>query len=118
MQLNSKDFSFVGEGLTADVYKIFETLKYKPNLTQNAAISMLCVVDDVQEKVESFAIKAAELFDVSVTKNLTLLTVRHYNEEILSELIMNKEIVLRQQTTETIQVLMKEPAREPVRSRR
>ncbi|HUC82679.1 MAG TPA: aspartate kinase, partial [Flavisolibacter sp.] len=37
VQLSSKDFSFVGEGLTAEVYRIFEQLKFKPNLTQNAA---------------------------------------------------------------------------------
>lgn len=107
VELNSKDFSFVGEGLTAKVYSIFESLKFKPNLTQNAAISMLCVVDDRQEKVESFSLYASGLFDVKVTKGLTLLTVRHYNDAILNEFLKNEKIVLKQQTPETIQVLMK-----------
>jgi aspartate kinase len=108
VQLSSKDFSFVGEGLTAEVYIIFESLKYKPNLTQNAAISMMCVVDDMPEKLESLALKASQLFNVNVTKDLTLLTIRHYNEEIILELIKDKQVVLRQQTAETIQLLMKE----------
>jgi aspartate kinase len=107
IELRSKDFSFVGEGLTAEVYKIFQSIKFKPNLIQSAAISLLCVVDDYSHKVEEFALKASDLFDVNVSKNLTLLTVRHYNEQILSELTGNNQVVLRQQTPETIQVLMR-----------
>jgi aspartate kinase len=107
-ELKSKDFSFVGEGLTGEVYHIFESLKFRPNLTQNAAISLLCVVDDHPDKVQEFALKASEAFDVTITKDLMLLTVRHYNEEILSQLVGTRQIVLKQQTPETIQVLMRE----------
>lgn len=106
LQLSSKDFSFVGEGLTATVYAIFEDLKWEPNLTQNGAITLLCVVDDISEKVEPFALTASEYFDVQVTKGLTLLTIRHYNSDIFEELTAGKTILLRQQTTETIQLLM------------
>jgi aspartate kinase len=107
IELKSKDFSFVGEGLTAEVYKIFESIKFKPNLIQSAAISLLCVVDDYSDKVQEFALKASNVFDVNVSRDLTLLTIRHYNDEILSELIGDKKTVLRQQTPETVQVLMK-----------
>ena len=107
IQLNSRDYSFVGEGLTAEIYRIFEKLKFRPNLTQNAAISMLCVVDDQPEKVDRFAWETTGLFDVHVNRDLLLLTVRHYNEDLLKELVNNHEVVLRQQTGETVQVLMK-----------
>jgi len=107
IELKSKDFSFVGEGLTAEVDEIFHSIKFSPNLMQTAAISILCVVDDYSDKVQEFALKASHSFDVTVSKDLTLLTIRHYNEEILSELIGNQQTVLRQQTPETIQVLMK-----------
>ena len=68
---------------------------------------MLCVVDDRPDKVESFSLQASEHFDVTVTKGLTLLTVRHYNDEALKEFIQNAKIILKQQTPETVQVLMK-----------
>jgi len=106
VQFASKDFSFVGEGLTAEVYSIFGALKFKPNLTQNAAISLLCVVDDRPDKVESLALKASEHFDVSVTKNLTLLTIRHYQKEVVEKLTDGYKIVLQQQTPETIQIVL------------
>lgn len=106
VELKSKDFSFVGEGLTAEVYQIFQRLKFKPNLTQNAAISLLCVVDEHSEKVQEFALEASSHFDVTIKKGLTLLTVRHYNEDVLSELTGSDKIVLKQQTPETIQLLL------------
>lgn len=107
IQLSSKDFSFVEEGLTEKLYKIFDQLKFKPHLTQNAAISLLCVVDDHAEKIEQLAHQAEKLFDVLVTKELTLLTIRHYNQQLLKELCDDCEIILQQQTPETIQVVMK-----------
>jgi aspartate kinase len=107
VQISTKDFSFTNEGLTSTVAELFDKIKYKQNLTQITAISVLCVVDEHPEKLEKFALAAAEKFDVQLTKNLTLLTIRHYHEEIKKELIKEKSILLLQQTPETMQVLMK-----------
>ncbi len=107
LEMNSKDFSFVGEHHVGHLYHLFEKLKLKPNLTQNGAISFVCVLDDHTEKIEKLASGASEIFDVSVTKDLSLLTIRHYNEDILRTMLKETSILLRQQTPETIQVLMK-----------
>jgi aspartate kinase len=105
IELSSKDFSFVSEGLNTEVEELFQQFKFKPNLTQIAAISLLYVVDESQHKIENFALKAAEKFDVKVTKGLTLLTIRHYTPDLLGELATGK-VLLLQQTPETAQVLM------------
>jgi aspartate kinase len=105
MELNSRDFSFVGEGLTAELYRLFEQLKFKPNLTQNGAVSLLCVVDEHPEKVGQLAHLASEHFDVQLNRDLTLLTVRHYNDVLVNQLCGDNRIILKQQTPETIQVL-------------
>jgi len=107
LQLTSKDFSFVSEHLSTELYSIFEKLKFKPNLTQNTAISLLIVMDDFSDKVDELALMAAQDFDVHIDRDLLLLTIRQYNDSIMNELIQNNLIVLKQQTPETIQVLMK-----------
>ena len=106
VQLASREYSFIGEGLTIEAYRIFESLKFKPNLTQMAAISLSCVVDAHPEKLEAFASKASETFDVSVYKDLLLLTVRHYTKEVVESLAAGDTIILQQQTPETIQMLL------------
>ncbi len=107
IQLNSRDFSFVGEHHIGYLYQLFEKLKIKPNLTQNAAISFLCVLDDHEEKIQEFALEAASEFDVQVSRGLSLLTIRHYNEDTISRFVREELTVLRQQTPETMQVLFK-----------
>ena len=81
-------------------------LKMKPNLTQNGAISFLCVLDDKQEKIGKLAQEAAALADVQLKRDLSLLTIRHYNQPIVDQLTKGKQILLRQQTPETIQLLL------------
>ncbi len=107
LQFTATDFSFVSEGLSGELYALFEQHRLKPNLTQNGAISFLCVADE-QEKANEVAHAAGNQFFVQVTRNLTLLTIRHYNPQIVQELTAGKEIILQQQTQETIQVLLKE----------
>ena len=107
INLNSKDFSFVGENPMVRLYEIFAELKIKPNLTQNTAISILICVDDLHEKIEKLALMASEIFDVQLEKDLTLLTIRHYDAEIINKLSKDKNIVLEQKTKDTIQMLMK-----------
>lgn len=108
IQMSSRDFSFIGEQHVGHLYHLFERLHLKPNLTQNGAISFVAVLDEWAEKIEKLAIEASAFLDVQVTKGLSLLTIRHYNKEVFDRLTKEKTILLRQQTPETIQVLLKE----------
>jgi aspartate kinase len=105
--LHSQDFSFVGEQPMIELYHIFSAMKIKPNLIQTEAISLQICLDDRQDKIEQLASNASTLFDVQVEKDLTLLTIRHYNAEILQKLTADKQIVLLQKTPITVQVLYK-----------
>lgn len=106
IEMNSKDFSFIGEQHVGHLYHLFEALHIKPSLTQNGAISFVCVLDDWAEKIEKLALEASSFVDVQVTKGLSLLTVRHYTKEVFEKLTEGKKILLRQQTPETIQLLL------------
>ncbi|MEO6613428.1 MAG: aspartate kinase [Chitinophagaceae bacterium] len=106
LEMSSRDFSFVGEQHVGHLYNLFEKLHIKPNLTQNGAISFVAVLDNWPEKIEKLALEASAFLDVQVTSGLSLLTVRHYTKEVFEKLTEGKKILLRQQTTETIQLLL------------
>jgi aspartate kinase len=106
IRMNTKDFSFVGDHHLEHLYQVLEKLKLKPSLTQNGAISFICVLNDQPERIEQLALDAAELFDVEVMKGLFLLTIRHYTDEYYDKLVKGKKVWLQQQTPETIQALM------------
>src|SRR5438067_2892789 len=103
MQLNSKDFSFVGEHAVGQLYHLFEKIKIRPNLTQNGAISFVCCIDDQPDRIEKLAIAASDIFDVQIEKGLTLLTIRHSSNHLLNKLAEGKHVVLKQQSRETVQ---------------
>jgi len=107
LQLNSQDFSFVGEKPISTLYEILAEIKIKPNLLQTGAVSILLCLDDKEDKIERLAAAASTIFDVQVDRGLTLLTIRHYNNSLINEMTANKKIVLKQQSPETIQLLMK-----------
>jgi aspartate kinase len=107
LHFHSKDFSFVGEKPIAELYHLFSTIRIKPNLMQSGAVSLLVCMDDQAEKIEKLASQAALLFEIEVEKGLTLLTIRHYREEVLQRLTIGKQIILKQQLPETVQVLMR-----------
>ena len=55
----------------------------------------LCL-DDHEEKINQLANECSVLFDVQVEKQLNLLTIRHYDDPIISQLYTGKEMLLEQ----------------------
>lgn len=107
LHFKSKDFSFVEEKPVEQLHEIFKSIKIKPNLSQNTAISLLCSFDDRPDKLEKLALEAAGIFDVEMERNLTLLTIRHYDVETYQKLTAEKTVVLLQKTPETVQALVR-----------
>lgn len=106
--LQTLDFSFVEGKPINFLREILDELRIKPNLTQNAAISLNVCVDDISEKIEQIASKSSQIFNVQIQRNLTLITLRHYTPECADALLKDKEVILMQKTSETIQALLKQ----------
>jgi aspartate kinase len=106
IHMQSKDFSFVGEESTARLYDMLSDLHIQANLLQTGAVILQLCADNIPEKIESLALEASGLFDVQVENGLTLLTIRHYQKELLEKLTLGRKIVLQQWSPETVQTLM------------
>ena len=107
LHLRSRDFSFAG-GYAVQLYTLLESLHIQPNLVQNGAITFQISVDDQGEKTERLAQAAAAYFDVTVEKGLTLLTIRHFDADLLASLTHGATRLHQQQTLETVQVLLRQ----------
>jgi aspartate kinase len=105
VHLNSQDFSFVGEEPISELYKTFCQLHVKPNLIQTGAVTIQVCLDNRKDKIEQVAIAASEIFDVQIENALSLLTIRHYTDQLLDKMIDGKDVVLTQKTKDTVQVL-------------
>jgi len=107
VHLHTQDFSFIGEQPMSRLYDMFAEIKIKPNLIQTGAVSLVVCLDDRPDKIEKLAGTAAAMFEVIVERGLSLLTIRHYKEALLQQLTAGKKVVLRQQSEDTVQVLLR-----------
>ena len=107
IHFRSKDFSFMEGKALGQLHKIFNAVKLQPNLTQNTAISFVCCFDGHAEKTGQIAADASLLFDVDVERDLSLLTIRHYDNATIEKLTKDKNIILEQRTPETMQAVIR-----------
>lgn len=106
MQLQTADYSFVGEQPMGMLYQMMAALHIRPNLIQTGAVAVQLCLDDHPEKIEKLAAEASRIFEVQLQKGLRLLTMRHPQERWLEQLMAGEKILLRQESKETIQLLM------------
>lgn len=106
IEVTSLDFSFIGSQALTNIYQALDKLHLTPNLSQKGAINFKCVLDDHEEKIGKLAEALATGFDVQIIKQLTLITLRHYNEPLASKILTGRVTVLQQQTPQTIQAVV------------
>src|SRR5690554_2365282 len=108
ISLSSLDFSFMMEDNIGDVFKWLHTYKMKVELIQNSAISFSVCVNDKFGNLEILLAKLQEKFRVKWNENVTLYTIRHFNPTEVKALAENKNVLLKQESKETVQLVIKE----------
>lgn len=108
LSFSAKDFSFIGEDHLSKVFSTFADLRLRINMMQNAAISFSICVDYKKEKIDAIIDELSNDFSIVQNEKLSLLTIRHFNQGIIDKLTKEKDILIRQISRNTIQVLMRE----------
>ncbi|MDN3723143.1 aspartate kinase [Aequorivita sp. SDUM287046] len=108
ISLSSLDFSFMMEDNIGDVFKWLHKYKMKVELIQNSAISFSVCVNDKFKNLEPLLAKLREKFSVKWNENVTLYTIRHFNPTEVKALAENKNVLLKQESKETVQLVIKE----------
>src|SRR5690554_239547 len=108
ISLSSLDFSFMMEDNIGEVFKLLHNYKMKVELIQNSAISFSVCVSDKFNNLDELLVKLRENFSVKWNENVALYTIRHFNPLEVKALRENKQVLLKQETQETVQLVIKE----------
>ena len=108
LSLSSIDFDFIKENHISEIFALFSKYKIKVNLIQNTAISFSVCIEDKYNTFEELRKVLAKKFKVSYNENVSLYTIRHFDENAAKVVETNKTILLRQISRETMQVITKE----------
>lgn len=107
--LNTKNYFFIIEKDFFELFKIIYKYKIKINIIQNSATKLSICVDDKFNKVDNLIIKLSDIYIIKVYNNVSLYTIRHYNENIINNILIKyKNILLKQITLNTLQWIIKE----------
>ncbi len=108
ISISSKDFSFVMEDQVSEIFKLFAEQHIKVNVIQNSAISFTVCVDDKFNHFNHISEHLSNNFNITYNENVSLYTIRHFNDTSSQKVTENKTVLLQQVNRETIQIVTKE----------
>ena len=106
--LSAKDFSIIS---IYDIERVVNFLRGKlihVTLMQQSAIDLNIVADASDEDLEAVFGELSEHYQILYNTGLTLVTIRHYTEEVLDWMVKEKDIYLEQHSRLTARMLVKE----------
>ena len=94
LSLSSIDFDFIMENHISEIFGLFSKFKIKVNLIQNTAISFSVCIEDKYNNFEELRKVLAKKFKVSYNENVSLYTIRHFDENAAKVVEKNKTILV------------------------
>jgi aspartate kinase len=108
IHISTRDFSFVAEHHIKELFEQITDLRLQVNMMQNTAISFNMVFNDIDDKVDRFAQRINDNYKTLIDRDLELITVRHYTEDIMDSLRSGKIVKLEERLPNTIQMVVKD----------
>jgi len=108
LSLSSIDFSFIMEENISEIFALLHDYKMKVSLIQNSAISFSVCIDDKFGNFNALKSILSKKFKISYNENVSLFTIRHFDEKAAQIVEKNKIVLLKQVSRETMQIITKE----------
>ncbi|MFG6685082.1 aspartate kinase [Mariniflexile sp. HNIBRBA6329] len=107
ISLSSLDFSYIVEENISEIFNLLHLYKMKVDVIQNSAISFSVCVDNIYDNLDKLLHHLKAKFKVTCHENVSLYTIRHYNQNAINQIEEGKTVLLKQLTQETVQVVSK-----------
>ena len=107
LSISVSDLDFIVENHLSSAFLILAKYNAKVNLVQNSAVSCSFALDVDDLQIDSLVHELSQHFIVTHDSGLELLTVRHYKNEEVEKFLKDKDVLLTQKNSKTIQVLYK-----------
>ena len=108
ISIADKHLSFIVEEHLSFIFSLFSNFGTRVNMMQNSAVSFSFCIDNDSHKIPELLDVLKKKFEVYFNENLIMYTIRHYNEDSISKLLINKELLLEQKSRHTIHLVVKD----------
>ena len=110
ISVSPRDFSIIGVENLSKILDIFSDYRVKINMIQNSALTFSVCTDNVPLRLQPCIEALNEEFIVKFNDGIRLVTIRHYDEQserAVLEMYSDDEVLLRQDSRHTIQLVLK-----------
>ncbi|MCO6499488.1 MAG: aspartate kinase [Vicingus serpentipes] len=107
ISISSKDYSFIMEDHLSHIFGVLAQQGIKINLMQNSALSFSICVDFDEQKTMQLIDVLRQEYKVLYNDNLELVTIRHYDQQTINRVTIDKEILVEQKSRHTARLVMK-----------
>ncbi|MEJ6980477.1 aspartate kinase [Pedobacter sp. P351] len=107
LTISTPDLSFITEDHLCDLYGIFAAQHVKINMMQLSAISYSVCFDFDDRRFPKLISELERRFKIKYNTGLQLLTIRHFNKDIITSLTDSKTVLLEQISRHTAQMVVK-----------
>ncbi|UBZ12345.1 aspartate kinase [Flagellimonas marinaquae] len=107
LKLSSLDFSFIVEDNISEIFKLFHDHRLKVDLIQNSAISFSVCLDNKFRGLQPLLEELKRKFKVVCHEDVSLYTIRHFNDDSVKSLQNGKSVLVEQRGKETVQLVVK-----------
>ena len=105
LKLHSRDLTFVLEENFAKLFATFDSHRIKVNLIHNSAVNLYVAVDASWHIEEAMQELQAEGYDVEMTGDVELVTIRYYNDELYRRYAFDERIIIKQTTPHSLRFI-------------
>ena len=106
ISFTQRDFSFVAEENLSQIFGIFSDNRVKINLMQNSAINFSVCVDYEAAKLDKIRSACKDEYEVLYNQPCELVTIRHYDSETISRLLIGKKVLVEQRSRSTVRMVL------------
>lgn len=107
ISISPRDFSFIVEESLSTIFGLLAQERIHVNLMQHSALSFSICADRDRHRVERLMAALLDDFEVRYNEPVTLLTIRHYTEDLIDELVGEREILVEQRSRNTARFVVR-----------
>ncbi len=107
LHISTNDFSFVAEHHLSMIFALLAKYRLKVNMMRNTAISFTVCVNNIPDRIRKFEKELGTEFKMVTDNDLELVTIRHFNEDVLKDMKKNKLILFEEKLQDTVQMVVR-----------
>ena len=102
----TRDFSFIVEEHLSHIFECFARHKVKIDIMQNSAVYFTAAVHNKEWRLLELIEDLQSSYEVKYNSDAELVTIRHYNENIIEQLKNDRVVFMEQRTRQTYRALL------------